>query len=1090
MLESGKSAKILYKKCIERLDNLGLKDNNDYFERFEYEFNIIVDKSFEDYFLILEDLVKWAENQNILIGPARGSAAGSLIFYLLGVTKINPLKYNLMFERFLNPSRPDLPDCDLDFMSSRRQEVFEYVKNKYGEDRTCLISTFSRFHVKQAIRDLCRIYEVPMETVNKLSKVIPTQVKTLKEAMEIPEVAKFMKKNREIYELTEQLEGSIRQKSVHAAGIVITPDNLTNYISTERVKGELCSCFDMQAIDFLGLLKIDILALKTLDVIARTLELANIKQDDLPEDFDDPEVYKAFQEGRTLGVFQFESSLLTGLSKKLAIDNFKTLYAATTIARPGPLHSGEADKYIKRRKGEDEVEFLTPGLEPITEETYGLMLFQEQSMLVSVQLANFLSVEAEALRKVIGKSKGKEAIDLYREKFITGCEENNINTETAEAIWDIIRESGAYSFNKCLTGDTILYRGSAGRYSGVEITIDELYQNWNSKTSVGEKYRDPKRGITICALDSDGRIRPKKIKGVYPNGKQKVYRIETNTGRKIKATNNHRFMGSNFEWYKVSQFKVGDIVLTMGDTETVQIDERKKWNYTGKRQVNKRESCPGKEGFQSGELNPGYINGQYIMFENARKKLLGEGRHCRVCGKEKKRMEFHHIDGNHRNNEEENITLLCVSCHKKEEYKLGRRKRWERGRLVNEEKIISIEYVGEEETYDLEMNTPEHNFVANGFISHNSHAVSYSAISYWCAWLKTHYPKEFLVALMEFEEDDVQGNATRELRDMGYIVHPPHINKSKRNVHIADDGEIYMGLSDVEGVGDKAVEEVLQNQPYESFEDFMGRTQKRRANSRVVRNLIQSGFFDSFNVRRDKLFYTLDPEPFHEWDDEEMLRRQMMVLDIPSSTPLIDYYENPYEKYVDMISLKDIDFNDKEDELWVKGVVLDYSTRESAQNNLQEFFGEKQLMGFFDLDDGTKKVPCFIAPETLSLFSHRIKEGSPVLVKAHTYGKKEKLYVDGVIDLGNLDPDGTLEKYALDGRVKVLESFSSDKNVNVINYVTYHTSKNGKNYARITFENGEQGLCFNLDSNVFKSGEVIVWTSNKAPFINVQQRIS
>ena len=746
------------------------------------------------------------------------SSAGSLVAYLLGITKIDPLKYNLMFERFLNPARPDLPDVDLDFMSSRRSEVFNYIKNKYGEERTCLIATFSRFHVKQAIRDLCRIYEIPMETVNKLSKAIPTQVKTLDEAMKIPEVTKFMKKNKEIHELTEQLEGSIRQKSVHAAGIVITPDNLTNYISTEKVKGELCSCFDMQAIDFLGLLKIDILALKTLDVIARSLELAKITVEDLPEEFNDPEVYKVFQEGRTLGVFQFESPLLTGLSKKLAIDDFKTLYAATTIARPGPLHSGQADKYIKRRKGEEEPELLTPELEPITDETYGLMLFQEQSMQVAVQLANFTPVEAEFLRKVIGKSKGKEAIDEYADKFIEGCQENFIDKEIAEEIWNIIRESGAYQFNK-------------------------------------------------------------------------------------------------------------------------------------------------------------------------------------------------------------------------------------------------------------------------------SHAVSYSAISYWCAWLKAYYPKEFLVALMEFEEDDIQGNATRELREMGYKVHPPHINKSERNVHIASDGEIYMGISDVEGVGEKAVDEILENKPYETFDDFMGRVQKRRANSRVVRNLIQAGFFDVFG-RRDSLFYTLDPDPYHEWDDEEMLRRQMMVLDIPSSTPLIEYYENPYEKYVEMINLKDIDFNEKVDEYWVKGIILDYSTRESSQNNLQEFFGEKQLMGFFDLDDGTKKVPCFIAPETLSLFSHRIKEGSPVLVKAHTYGKKEKLYVDGVIDLGNLDPDGTLEKYALDGRVKVLESFSSNKNVNVINYVTYHTSKNGKNYARITFENGEQGLCFNLDSNVFKSGEVIVWTSNKAPFINVQQRIS
>ncbi|MDP3066105.1 MAG: hypothetical protein Q8N08_05130, partial [Methanobacteriaceae archaeon] len=325
------SYQTLVYKINENIGRINNYDSN-YEKRLNYELEIIRNKGFEDYFLIVEEIVRWAKSRNILMGAGRGSSSGSLVAFILGITLIDPLKYDLIFERFLNPERPDLPDIDLDFQKSRRAEIFDHIIKTYGRENTCLISTFSRFHAKQLIRDLSRIFDIDMYTVNKLSKAVPKEIKTFEEAKKFKEVSDFLAKNPEIDQLAEELEGAIRQKSVHPAGIIITPGPISDYIAIERVKGQQCSCFDMEAIDSLGLLKIDILSLKTLDVIARAVELSKLNYTNLPLEFTDPKVFKIFSDGLTLGVFQFESSLLTGLSKKLQIADFQTLYAATTIA--------------------------------------------------------------------------------------------------------------------------------------------------------------------------------------------------------------------------------------------------------------------------------------------------------------------------------------------------------------------------------------------------------------------------------------------------------------------------------------------------------------------------------------------------------------------------------------------------------------------------------------------------------------------------------------------------------------------------------------------------------------------------------------
>jgi len=284
-----------------------------------------------------------------------------------------------------------------------------------------------------------------------------------------------------------------------------------------------------------------------------------------------------------------------------------------------------------------------------------------------------------------------------------------------------------------------------------------------------------------------------------------------------------------------------------------------------------------------------------------------------------------------------------------------------------------------------------------------SHAVGYSVISYLTAWLKTYYPKEFLLAIIrnpkpeKKEKQQMITQAIRELRERGYDVNTPSVNMSKESITIGTDGQIYMGLSDIAGVGKVAVEEIISHQPYESFDDFIGKIQKRKVNKKVLTNLIQAGVFDEFS-RRDKLYYSFIDEPFKEWDDKEMLTRQLMVLDLPSKKPLIDYYDNKYEQNIEITPIIDIDFSLKENEIWVKGIVTDYKTRK-ATTELDDALGIIKYMGFFNIDDGTKKVECFLPPEGFTVFGEIIDDGEPLIIKGHTWGKVDKIYVDGVLNL-------------------------------------------------------------------------------------------
>lgn len=820
---------LLKEICFKKAKDLNL--GTEYEDRFDYEFNIISGKGFIDYFLIQADIIKWARENGIEVGLGRGSAGGSLVSYLMNITQIDPLKYGLLFERFLDPKREAFPDIDVDFQKSRREEVIKYTEEKYGKENVCRIVNLVRFKPRSVTKDICRIFDVPFQKANKLTKLIPKDMKTLDEAMQIKEVKDFYDANPKYKRIAYKLEGSIKNFSIHAAGVVITPDRTSSFVPILTLKSKngervVCSAFDKNMVEDLGLLKLDFLGLRTLDVVAETLRQIR-KKIKLPLEFGDLEVYKnIIQTGKTLGVFQFETDLLTNMARRMKINSFDSLCAATAAVRPGAANSGSAERYIQKLLGERETTYLDEMFRPQLEETLGELLYQETVMNLAHQVGRIELSRTYRMIKEISKSKGLEALQKYEEEFVNGCIVSGVKGDSSQRMWDIIKESGNYLFNK-------------------------------------------------------------------------------------------------------------------------------------------------------------------------------------------------------------------------------------------------------------------------------SHAIEYSGLSYQTAWLKNYYLKEFLVALIHFpktkkeEKEKMISQAIRELRDNGHEVLPPDVNMSGTSIMIADDGKIYMGLVDVSGCGEKACENIIENRPYADFDDFMSKIQRQKVNIKIIKNLIQAGCFDKF-ARRDQLYYSVaTDETFKEWDDKELVNRQMKVLDLPSEKPLIDYYDNPYKDNIEITPIANVDFSAQNEEVWIRGIVSDYVLRKTA-DGLNGHLGRTKEMAFFEIDDGTMKSPAFIAPETLLHYKSLLEDGAPVILKVHTWGKASKFYVDAVLSLEK-ENDSTLEKYVEDRRSSTIAKYYIEDpkvRAGVIKLVSYHASKkSGKPYARITFKSNDFGLCFNLPDEPFKVGEVLHWTSRQMPFIQIIKRI-
>jgi DNA polymerase-3 subunit alpha len=442
----------LSQMASEGLKRLGLDGDQVYTDRLAEELSIIKDKSFASYFLVVADMINWAKQNNIMVGPGRGSAAGSLVCYSLGITDVDPIEYDLLFFRFINPERNDFPDIDTDFEDRRRKEVKDYLKKKFKH--VASISTYTYFKDKGVIRDAARVFMVPLQDVNRAMKSIDT----FEDFMESPNTKEFRMKYPEVVWLAERLRGKIRSVGVHAAGVVVAKDDLRNFAPIEsredaqdKVSGRIpVVAYDMDTVADIGLIKLDALGLKTLSVISDTLKAIKERHNkeivlsELP--LDDLDVYKTLSEGYTKGVFQAEATPYTNLLIKMGVDKFEDLAASNALVRPGAMNTVGAS-YINRKHGREAVSYVHEIMKPFTENTYGVIIYQEQVMQACVHLGGMSWSEADKVRKIIGKKKDAKEFDQFKDQFIDGASKH-ITKKKAEALWHDFEAHAGYSFNR------------------------------------------------------------------------------------------------------------------------------------------------------------------------------------------------------------------------------------------------------------------------------------------------------------------------------------------------------------------------------------------------------------------------------------------------------------------------------------------------------------------------------------------------------------------------------------------------------------------------------------------------------------------
>ena len=424
--------------------------------RVDYELDIIIKMGYSAYFIVVWDFIAYAKSVKIPVGPGRGSAAGSMVSYLLGITAIDPMEYNLIFERFLNPERISMPDIDIDICQERRLEVIKYVSEKYGQDRVAQIITFGTMKARAAVRDVGRVMNVHLSKVDKIAKLIPQHMnltEALKNISELREMAAEDDEIEKLIEYSKRLEGKVRHSSIHAAGVVISKDPLEEEVPlySDTKTGIVATQYQMKELEEIGLVKMDFLGLRNLTILQRTLdyikEVRGLELEFENITLNDEKAYKLLRSGKTFGVFQLESEGIRKLIKKMEPDSFEDIIAILALYRPGPLGSGMVDDYINAKHGRTEIKYPHPMLEDVLKETYGVILYQEQVMKIATVMADYSLGESDLLRRAMGK-KIPEIMEENRVKFVKGAKGNKIKEETAEFIFDLIDKFSGYGFNK------------------------------------------------------------------------------------------------------------------------------------------------------------------------------------------------------------------------------------------------------------------------------------------------------------------------------------------------------------------------------------------------------------------------------------------------------------------------------------------------------------------------------------------------------------------------------------------------------------------------------------------------------------------
>jgi len=494
----------LKKLCVDGLKKIfGDTVSKKYAQRLKYELDVINKMGFCNYFLVVSDYVAYAKSQGILVGPGRGSAAGSLVSYLLGITTIDPIKYNLLFERFLNPERVTMPDIDIDFEFTRRQEVVDYCINKYGVKRVCPIITFGTLAAKQSIRDVGRSLEIPIKTIDRLCSMIDSKLDLKSNYDSNIKIKNFLSTDKELvnlYRVASRLEGLKRHTSIHAAGIVMSCVDLDEIIPLDNSHDFYTTGYSMEFLEELGLLKMDFLALKNLTLINDVLKEAGISFDDIPND--DSETFKLFQNGDTNGVFQFESSGMISFLKKFKPSSFEDIVSSIALYRPGPMSN--IDSFIKRKRGIEKIDYIDSSLEPILKSTYGIIVYQEQIMMIAQVMAGFSFGEADILRRAMSKKKESLLISL-KDKFINGCLSLGYDKDKALKVYELILKFASYGFNRA---HSVSYAMISYRIAYLKVHFPLIFMKHLLNSNIGGEvktreyvYECKSRGFNILKPD-------------------------------------------------------------------------------------------------------------------------------------------------------------------------------------------------------------------------------------------------------------------------------------------------------------------------------------------------------------------------------------------------------------------------------------------------------------------------------------------------------------------------------------------------------------------------------------------------------------
>ncbi len=913
-------------------------------ERAEMELGVIGRMGFNAYFLIVWDFVAFAKDNGIAVGPGRGSAAGSIVAYSLAITDVDPLRYDLLFERFLNAERVSMPDIDIDFSVRGRERVIRYVTEKYGSESVAQIITFGKMFPRAATRDAARVLGHDYAIGDKLAKLIPDPIMgrppsfddCLAPGADLAAEYERDPTAKQIVDVARGLEGIVRNASIHAAAVVIADRPLTEIVPLQLADAGVgedgkkvfrtVTQFSMKPIEELGLLKMDFLGLRNLDVIEDALDIIERSTGARPDmttlPLDDAGTYEMMARGDAIGVFQFESEGMREALKKVRPSEFEDLVALVALYRPGAMDQIPA--YARGKHNPASIAFIDERLRPITQSTKGVILYQEQSMQIAKSLGGFTGPQADDLRKAIGK-KNREAMGKLKPKFVEGCRASGTAPDVIESLWLTNERSADYSFNKCASGDTRVILPD-----GTRIRLSEAFRSQPAE---------------IMSMWEDGEVRPHKVAKIVKTGRKAVVRVRCESGRQIKATLDHRLL-TTAGYVEIGAMKVGETELItmpmisdrqrearratmrrlarsperrewdrnaaertrawqagrtaeekathmrrvhalhpdMTRAAVAAMHERIKWLHANdpvwREQFMSRSLAQVRAAYDTG---PGYghcsiaSNGmwcastperamcEWLIEQNVEfemHKVLPNGRMCDFYFDGR----YWEMDGMDRSREffAEKYGELPFVVVTPEDFRQVIENHREVAHIENGDRIVSIEPVREVMTYDVEM-APDGplNFLANGIVSHNSHAACYALISYRTAWLKANYPAEYMAALISSVMDtkDKVPFFVNQTEAMGIEILPPDVNLSDHEFVVVE-GNIRFGLDAVKGVGFAAVEAIKRAReeggPFASLWDFCERVDCRTVNRKSIEALIKCGAFGSTGASRKGMLEVLE----------------------------------------------------------------------------------------------------------------------------------------------------------------------------------------------------------------------------------------